>query len=78
MYIINKTKQGIASLPAKELNFNQIKPLSSKLAQKILEEIAKKPSYAKEIAKRLNVNEQKIYYHIRNLEKARIIEVIRF
>lgn len=75
MYVINKTKQGISSLPARELDFNQIKAISSELAQKILLEIAKKPSYAKNIAKSLNVNEQKIYYHIRNLEKAKIIEL---
>jgi len=75
MYIINKTKQGIVSLPAKELDFKQIRPISSELAQKILTEIAKKPNYAKKIAKNLNVNEQKIYYHIRNLEKAKIIEL---
>lgn len=75
MYVINKTKQGIASLPAKELGFSQIKAISSELAQKILKEITKKPSYPKEIAKNLGINEQKVYYHIRNLEKAKIIEI---
>ena len=33
--------------------------------------------YPKQISKELKVNEQKIYYHVRNLEKARIIKVVR-
>lgn len=77
MYVIEKTKDETVSLPAKELSFNQIKPLSSELAQKILFELAAKPSYPKEIAKKLNVHEQKVYYHIRNLEKAKIIEIAK-
>lgn len=76
MFVVKKTKNRIDSLPAKELSFNQLKPLSSKLAQEILIELAKEPSYPKEIAKKLKVNEQKVYYHIRNLEKARIIDIV--
>jgi DNA-binding transcriptional ArsR family regulator len=77
MYIINKTRKGISSLPVKEINNKQIKTLGSELAQRILEEIAKNPSYPMELAKKLRENEQKIYYHIRNLEEARIIEVTK-
>lgn len=77
MYIINKTKKGISSLPVKELNHKQIKALSSELAQRILDELAKYPSYPMELAKKLKENEQKIYYHVKNLEKARIIEVTK-
>jgi len=75
MYVINKTKQGVISLPAKQIGTAQIKAISSALAYKIASELAKKPSYPKEIAKRLGVHEQKVYYHIRNLEKAKIIEI---
>ena len=77
MYVVKKSKEGTFSLPAKEIGFEQIRPLSSRLAQNILIEIAARISYPKEIAKRLNVHEQKIYYHIRNLEKAKIIEVAK-
>lgn len=77
MFVVEKAKGEMSSLPARELSFSQIKSLSSQLAQKIALEIAKKPSYAMEIAKKLKVNEQKVYYHIRKMEKARIIEVSR-
>lgn len=77
MFVINKKKNETSSLPAKELNQKQIKALSSELAQAILKLIAEKPSYPKELARRLKENEQKIYYHIRNLEKARIIELVK-
>ena len=77
MFVVKKTKNKISSLPAKELGFNQLKPLSSKLAQAILTELAKEPSYPKALSKKLKVHEQKIYYHIRNLEKARIIDIVK-
>ncbi|MFH0832931.1 MAG: S-layer protein [Candidatus Aenigmatarchaeota archaeon] len=44
---------------------------------KILTLLAKKQSYPKEIAKRLNVHEQKVYYHMRNMEKSGIIKIAR-
>lgn len=77
MYVVDKTKDKTVSLPAKEISYNQIRPLSSELAQNILKVIAANPSYPKEIAKKLNIHEQKVYYHIRNLEKAKIIEVAK-
>jgi len=46
------------------------------LAWKILNLINEQPSYPNEIAKKLKVNEQNIYYHIRNLQKSRLIECI--
>jgi DNA-binding transcriptional ArsR family regulator len=77
MFVIKKIKNEIISLPAKEIIKKHIKSMGSKLAQEILEELAKEPNYPKKLAKKLKVNEQKIYYHIRNLEKARIIEVTK-
>src|SRR3989338_3284971 len=43
--------------------------LGSDLAVKILEEIAKLPCCAMDVARKLKVHEQKVYYHVRNLEK---------
>jgi DNA-binding transcriptional ArsR family regulator len=77
MFIVEKTKGKLASLPAREIDSFEAKHLSSPLAKKILLELAKKPAYAMEIAKKLKIHEQKVYYHIRKLEKARIIEVAR-
>ena len=75
MYVVTKAKGEIASLAAKEINPRHIIALSSELSQKILFSLAEKAGYPKEIAKRLKINEQKVYYHIRNLEKAGVIEV---
>jgi DNA-binding transcriptional ArsR family regulator len=77
MFVIKEEKKEIFSLPAKELKPEQVKSVSSELAGKILKIIAQEPSYPKEISKKINVHEQKVYYHIRNLEKAGIIKVIK-
>ncbi|MBI2546253.1 S-layer protein [Candidatus Woesearchaeota archaeon] len=77
MHIVNKTKDKVISLPAKEVTYKQLKPLTSELAHKILLELAKSPSYPIALAKKLGVHEQKVYYHIRNLEKARIVQVVK-
>ena len=77
MQVVKKTKEQTLSLPAKELDFSHVKPLTSRLAQSILSLLAKTPLYPKAIAKQLSVNEQKVYYHIRRLEKAGIVKVSR-
>jgi len=75
MFIIEKDKNEIYSLPAKEIKFNNLKNFGTELAQKILKAIANEAKYPADIAKELKVHEQKVYYHIRNLEKAGIIKV---
>ena len=77
MQVFTKSKGEVVSLPARELKSKQIKALGSELAQKILFSLAEKESYPKILAKKLKVHEQKVYYHIRNLEKAGIIEIRR-
>lgn len=75
MDVIKKSKEGVRSLPVAELNGEHLRSLSSELAQEILKVLADGPSYPKEIADKLGTHEQKVYYHIRNLEKAGIIKV---
>jgi len=77
MFIIDKQKNEVYSLPAKEISIGHAKCVSSELAQKILNLLAKEAMYPINIAKTLKVHEQKIYYHIRNLEKAGIIKVVK-
>jgi len=76
VYVIDQKSGKTLSLPARIAEPSDISPAFSPLAWKILKLLAEKPSYPKEIAKRLKVHEQKIYYHIRNLEKAKLIEKI--
>ena len=77
MFIIDKQKNEVYSLPAKEISAEHAKSVSSGLAHNILNLLAKEAMYPIDIAKALKVHEQKIYYHIRNLEKAGIIKVVK-
>ena len=77
MFIIDKQKNEVFSLPAKEIKAEDAGVVSSELAHKILNLLAKEPMYSIDIAKSLKVHEQKIYYHIRNLEKAGIIKIVK-
>ena len=77
MFVIEKDKNEIKSLPAKEIKFASLKTLGSDLAQKILKSISDEAKYPADIAKELKVHEQKVYYHIRNLEKAGIIKIAK-
>lgn len=54
-----------------------LKVLSSELSIKILQELAKKPSCAMDVARKLKQHEQKIYYHLRRLEKAGVIKLLK-
>ncbi|MEM5792758.1 MAG: helix-turn-helix domain-containing protein [Candidatus Aenigmatarchaeota archaeon] len=49
--------------------------LHNKLTQKILEELGKNPCCSMDLARKLKEHEQKIYYHIRNLEKMGLIKL---
>ncbi|HLC64728.1 MAG TPA: helix-turn-helix domain-containing protein [Candidatus Nanoarchaeia archaeon] len=77
MFIIDRKETGIVSLPSLELKPDALSTLSSELSQKIVSFLAKSPSYPKDIAKHLKVHEQKVYYHIHNLENSGIIKIIK-
>jgi DNA-binding transcriptional ArsR family regulator len=49
----------------------------NRLSLKILEELNEVPSYPNELAKKLKVHEQKVYYHINKLLEKGLIEVDR-
>lgn len=77
MFAVEKRNDGVFSLPANELAAKDAKSISSELAIKIVTLLVSKQMYPIELAKELKVHEQKIYYHIRNLEKAGIIKVVK-
>ncbi|PIU63405.1 hypothetical protein COS83_00585 [archaeon CG07_land_8_20_14_0_80_38_8] len=54
----------------------RMKALVSPIAWKILELTSKEPMYPLQIAKKLNIHEQKIYYHINKLVKAELVKVV--
>lgn len=57
-------------------NPKSLSVLNSKLALKIVKVLADSPCCAIDVAKKLKQHEQKIYYHIRRLEKAGIVYTI--
>ena len=50
--------------------------LGNGIPLKIIDALSKKPACAMDIARKLKIHEQKIYYHMRNLEKSGIIRMI--
>jgi len=75
-HIISQKDGKNFSAPAKILEPAKLKAALSPLAWKILQSLSLKPSYPKELGRKLKVHEQKIYYHIRNLEKSGLVEKI--
>ncbi len=65
------------SLPAKIVEPKHAKSALSPLAWRILQSLSGKPTYPKDLSRRLKVHEQKVYYHIRNLEKSGLVKVIK-
>jgi len=77
MQVIEEKHQKTYALRARELEVGGAGSLGSVLAVRVAKAIAKEEKYPKQIAKELGENEQKVYYHIRNLEKAGVIKVAR-
>ncbi len=74
MYLIKRQDKDAFSIPCKEISPSEIKTATSPLAQKIIKKLTEKSYYPKELAKELKIHEQKVYYHIKKLEKAKIIK----
>lgn len=56
---------------------DRLKAVLNRLSWKILEILGEKEMYPMEIAKKLKVHEQKVYYHVRKLARAGVIKVVR-
>jgi DNA-binding transcriptional ArsR family regulator len=55
----------------------RLRSVLNKLSWKILQLLSEKEMYPMEVARKLEVHEQKVYYHIRKLAKAGAIKVVR-
>jgi DNA-binding transcriptional ArsR family regulator len=77
-WLIEEAPQGFVGREARLLDRpEKVAALASPLAWRILQELAKAPDYPNALAQRLKVHEQKIYYHVRRLEAAGLLEVVR-
>ena len=76
LYLVDETKDGQKAYRTLLIEPKIFGVFNSELALKVVQELAKKPSCAMDIARKLKQHEQKIYYHIRRLEKADIIKLV--
>ena len=58
-------------------NPERLKAVLNKLSWRILQLLSEKEMYPMEVAKKLEVHEQKVYYHIRKLAKAGVVKIVR-
>ncbi len=77
MFVVDRQKDQVRSLPARRIGGKEIAALRSPLARRILRELSREQTYPKRLAQALKEHEQKVYYHIRKLEKAGLITVVR-
>ncbi len=74
-YFVKEKKNKQEIFKAKEIEIKKLNVFGSELPIKIIRELAEKPACAMDLARALNEHEQKIYYHLRKLEKAGIISL---
>jgi DNA-binding MarR family transcriptional regulator len=77
-WLIEETAQGAVGREVVLLDRpERAAAIASPLAWRILQELAKEPDYPNALATRLRVHEQKVYYHVRRLEAAGFLKVVR-
>ncbi len=76
-YVVEEKEDEQKAYKTLVLEPKNLNVLNTELSLKILKELSRKPSCAMDISRKLKEHEQKIYYHLRRLEKSGIIKVIR-
>lgn len=77
-WLVEESEDGVLAREVEAIDRpSRLGALSSPLAWRILQELAKSPDYPNALANRLKVHEQKVYYHVRRLEAAGFLKVVR-
>nr|HDO80957.1 ArsR family transcriptional regulator [Candidatus Bathyarchaeota archaeon] len=77
-FVLKKDDESYVAIPTEIIeDYSTARIVFSEERLRILRLLAEKPMYPKELARRLRVNEQKVYYHIGELKKAGIIFVAK-
>lgn len=77
-WLVEESETGVVAREAEVIDRPaRLGALSSPLAWRILQELARNPDYPNALAERLKVHEQKVYYHVRRLEAAGFLKVVR-
>ena len=56
---------------------NKMRPMFNDIRWKILEKLAQEPRFPADLAREMGLHEQKVYYHIRQLIDAGLVQVAR-
>lgn len=75
--LVERANGKVFSKPILILDPKNLSPALNSTAWKILKELSIKPSYPNELAKKMKMHEQKVYYHIKRLHKAGLIEIMK-
>ena len=77
-YLVEETPEGLQAREAEVLDRpGRVAALGSPVGWRILQELARSPDYPSNLAARLHLHEQKVYYHVRQLESAGLLRVVR-
>ena len=77
MKIVKQKNGKSLMIKTQEIKLEDLPNLNNALAMGILKSLEAKEMYPKQIAKKLKIHEQNVYYYIRQLEKAKLISVAR-
>ncbi len=61
----------------KKLSPNELRSVANNTRFRILNYLKNEPTYPNALAKKLGINEQKVYYHINELKNSGVIKVVR-
>lgn len=77
-FLVSEKDGKVMKVPTKTFTeIGKIRPLLSETSWEIMKLLAQKPHYAAELAKKLNLHEQKVYYYIKRLKTAGLIEIAK-
>ncbi len=75
-FVTIETEKGRIELETRVFdNVQQLKPLLSETGWRLVGLLRKRPSYPAEIAKKLGIHEQKVYYYIKQLKNMGLIQL---
>jgi len=75
--LVEENKEGKRAYESHVVSPKNLSILNNELTLKIIQELVKNPACALDLARSLDIHEQKIYYHIRKLDAAGIIKPLR-
>jgi DNA-binding transcriptional ArsR family regulator len=75
-YFVREDDKGHRVFKTSVMHPKNLGVLGTDISMRIVEELSKTPQCAMDVARKLKQHEQKIYYHIRKLEKAGILKIV--